>query len=102
MIGRELDLLTVKGRSEPIHIYELLMTRESPLDHELREFLIFFGEGIEQFRKMRWEEARASFSAASSLRPEDNPTLMYLQRISQFELDPPPKNWDGVFEMTTK
>jgi len=102
MIGRELDLLTVKGRSEPIHIYELLMTRESPLDHELREFLIFFGEGIEQFRKMRWEEARASFSAASSLRPEDNPTLMYLQRISQFEIDPPPKNWDGVFEMTTK
>jgi len=102
MVGRELDLLTVKGRSEPIHIYELLMTRESPLDHELREFLVFFGEGIGHFRKKEWEAARAAFSAASSLRPADDPTLMYLQRISQFEIEPPPENWDGVFEMTTK
>jgi adenylate cyclase len=100
--GRELDLITVKGRTEPLRIFELLQSTDGAIDERLAKFLTFYSDGICSYRERRWKDALFNFNEALALRPNDYPTLLHLQRATHYKLNPPPENWDGVFELTTK
>jgi adenylate cyclase len=102
ILGRELDMIAVKGRREPVRIYELLEERDAPQDPALEEFLARYDEGLGFYRARRWDEARAAFDAAARLRPDDHPTRLHLERTGLYILHPPPADWDGVFVMTAK
>jgi adenylate cyclase len=102
IIGRELDRIAVKGRTEPVTTYELLQLKSDEEDPDLEEFLAHYARGKQQYYAMEWEPARKSFGEALRLRPEDYPTRLHLERIGAFALNPPGPAWDGVFVMKTK
>lgn len=102
ILGRELDLIVVKGRSEPIRIFELLQLHRSAVQEDLEKFLEQFAAALRLYRQQRWNEARRAFEQARSLRPDDYASLLYIQRSGYFAGNPPSAGWDGVFEMTTK
>ncbi len=47
ILGRELDRITVKGRTEPVTTYELIATRDRPLILTMERFLALYAEGME-------------------------------------------------------
>jgi adenylate cyclase len=102
ILGRELDRITVKGRNEPVRVYELLEVREEKLDEDLEGFLSFYAEGMSGYFLRRWQKAGKAFQAALALRPEDYPTKLHLERIRAYQQHPPPEDWNGVFVMKTK
>jgi len=102
VLGRELDRITVKGRSEPVKIHELLNARDGSAHGVLEQFLVNYSSGLELYRKREWTAAQQMFRQALQLRPEDYPSQLYIERITFYEKNPPPPDWNGVFVMTTK
>jgi adenylate cyclase len=102
ILGRELDRIAVKGRREPVRVYELLAMKKDETTDELERFLAHYADGMTGYFSRRWPEACTAFEAALALRPEDYPTRLHLERIHTYQEQPPPENWDGVFVMKTK
>jgi adenylate cyclase len=101
IIGRELDLISVKGRLEPIRIYELFHVRNGAVDPHLEEFLNLYHSALELYRKRCWSESRKAFESVLNVR-QDPTAQLYIERARLYETAPPPDNWNGVFVMTTK
>ena len=102
ILGRQLDRIAVKGRSEPVTTYELLQPLEGDLDITMQQFLWNYESGLETYFQQEWDKAELSFNNALQIRPEDQPTQVHLKRIKEFRLKPPPSDWNGVFIMTQK
>ena len=99
-IVRELDFIRVKGKKEPVRIFEIIA--EKSLLKETPAWVKSFEEGLALYRDQKFEEARKKFEETIELRGEDKPSQVFLQRLEIFKEDPPPKEWDGVFTMKTK
>jgi adenylate cyclase len=99
---RELDLIRVVGKEQPVRIYELLALTEGDMPPARRAAIGHFRGGLAHFRARRWSEAAAAFMQALAADPNDGPSSTYLMRCRDFELTPPPPNWDGVFVMKEK
>ena len=102
IIARPLDLLRVKGRGEPVSVYELLGTKEENAPEELLKNIEFFNQGFEKYLAQNWEAAIDLFQKALSYRRDDGPAKRYIQRCQLFRDNPPGADWDGVYTMTTK
>jgi len=103
---RELDLIRVKGKLQPVTIYELL-ARHSDLqqDDSLVDLLTRiqkFQEARKLYRQRNWTEAQRAFQAILDRWPNDGPSIVYLKRCQEYLAEEPLPDWDGVFTMTHK
>jgi adenylate cyclase len=94
--GRMLDRITVRGRSEPVVVYELLAVKALPRDPDLAAFLSAYTAGIELMQQQRWGEAHRRLEEALAVRPGDYPSRIQLARAAMYEKNPPP-DWSGIF-----
>jgi adenylate cyclase len=92
---RELDVLSVRGRSEPVRIYELRGILGQANKKE-REFVSLFEAGLQAYRSRNWSEASGLFERSLTLQPADYPSELYLDRIRAFERNPPGDGWKGI------
>jgi adenylate cyclase len=97
---RQLDSVVVKGRVEPVRVFELL--HRGPSDPERDAWIDEFSQAVLRYKAQQWDEACACFSQVLKKRPADLPTQMYLNRCAEMKASPPGPNWDGVFIMETK
>jgi adenylate cyclase len=102
IIVRKLDLLRVKGKEEPVNVYELLALAENSLPDDTKRLLELFQTGFEHYLRQDWDEAMKYFKHAIELKPEDGPSRRYLMRTRMFRENPPGEDWDGVFTMKGK
>jgi adenylate cyclase len=100
VVARELDLVRVKGKREPVHVYELLAL--APGTPALAAFVERFRWGLSAYAAQRWDEAIARFREADALRGGDPPSRKYVERCEAMRRAPPGPEWDGVFQMKTK
>ncbi|HME29774.1 MAG TPA: adenylate/guanylate cyclase domain-containing protein [Pseudolabrys sp.] len=98
---RELDLITVVGRSEPIRIYELL-GRTGELVTGTLELAHEFEDGLKAYREREWAAAEERFQRCLEMRPADRPSAIYMERIAEMRRSPPPANWNGVWHLSKK
>jgi len=97
---RELDLVRVKGKNEPVAIFEPVGLAETLSEEQARE-LGDFSNAIVAYRQKDWDTAQGLLIKLSN--QHDEPIYnVYLDRIEQFRREPPPAEWDGVFEHLTK
>jgi len=101
IIGRELDLITVQGRTAPLRVFELLEEKSDRVRTSM-EFLEAYHDGIGLYRDRKWQEAGRRFSDARKIKPDDYPSQLYIERSMHYAKNPPPQDWDGVFGMKTK
>ena len=99
---RELDLIQVKGKTEPVKVWELLGTANMQLTDNQKQSLEIYHEGLRLYRERNWQEAIAYFQQAKQLDPTCRVAEIYEQRANLYQLNPPPADWTGVFVMTTK
>jgi adenylate cyclase len=96
--ARDLDLIVVAGKTEPVRIYELLAPA-GELQAELRGV---FEEGLAAYRTARWDVAERKLRDALRLAPDDVPSQTLLGRIAALQVDPPPADWNGVWTLDHK
>ncbi len=99
---REVDLVRVLGREQPVRIYELVGNSLDTLPKEKEQALSHFSAGLEAYRQQFWKEALGHFKESLELWPEDGPSRVMSTRCQIYHESPPPEEWDGVFEMITK
>jgi adenylate cyclase len=104
LIFRELDLIRVKGKLQPVTLYELVASRDTPEGNapDLAERLDLFGHGLAHYRKRRWRDAQIVFEKLVERWPDDGPARMYVNRCREYLVAGPEENWDGVYVMTHK
>lgn len=90
---RELDLIRVKGKTEPTRVYELLRA-DQPADD--------LSTGLDAYRRQDWDGATAAFAACREAQPADPVPAVFLERIAHLKANPPGTGWDGVWEFQTK
>lgn len=99
---RELDLLRVVGKEQPVRVYELLGLSETDVPDKKKKCIEVYLKGLALYREKKWDEAIAVFKQALGIDPEDGPSKTYIDRCEDFKVLPPPEPWDGVFVMKTK
>jgi adenylate cyclase len=97
---RELDCIRVKGKTEPITIYELLGRMQDPTSAQ--DLVERFHEALTLYQTRNFNDAVEKLEHILQSYPQDGPSKLYLERCRQYELHPPPDDWDGVFTMTRK
>jgi adenylate cyclase len=102
IVVREIDLIRVKGKDKPVRIYEVLARSDDGLPDEMKSVTESYSAGLEAYRQKQWETGIAAFQQALDIKPDDGPSLTYIQRCKLYSNAPPPEDWDGVYVMTTK
>jgi adenylate cyclase len=97
---RELDAVRVKGKREPVVVYELIGAGKP--DEAEQAFLSEFTWALGAYKSQRWDEAIVHFKAASEMRKGDFCARKYVTRCEAMRKNPPGPDWDGVYEMKTK
>ena len=100
-VFRELDVVRVKGKDEPIAIYEPLAPISEVSDEEFRELAIH-QQAMQAYYRQDWDQAEEFFKQLQELSPSRMVYQVYRDRIAEFRNNPPGEDWDGVFTFTTK
>jgi adenylate cyclase len=99
--AREVDVIRVKGKKEPVVVYELL-ARKGALSPEKRQLVEVFLAGLTAYKQRDFATAKCRFEAALCLDAADGPSREYVRRAQEYLESPPPPDWDGVYEPTSK
>ena len=99
--ARELGSIRPVGEERPIRVYEFLALKGG-LSDDWKAGLSSYEKGRASFNHRKYEEAAASFRVALISIPGDGPSARYLRSALDFIAVPPPADWDGVFDLTTK
>lgn len=96
-----LDLVQVKGRAEPVTLYQPL-GRTDVLDQRAIALAERFNGAVRAFQQKRWVDLEERLSSLEA--DEFNPVLiaLYRDRLAVYRVQPPAENWDGVFTHTSK
>jgi adenylate cyclase len=97
---REIDLLRVKGKDQPVAVYEALGYRSDTAT--VATLLDIHEEGLAAYRARDWLAAEKRFTELLKCDPGDRPAQLYLERTRSCISEPPPAAWDGVWTMTEK
>lgn len=98
---REIDRITVKGRSEPTGIHELLGER-AQLPAARLQWRDRFTTALQAYRAQQWEAAEQGFRECLAQDASDMASQVFLARLATLRAEPPGADWDGVWQMTSK
>ena len=101
VIYRELDRVRVKGKLEPISIYEPIGLK-GEVPNQLLDEIDRFHRTLDRFRQQRWDDAEVALTKLIEADPKRKVYRLYMDRIAALRAKPPGANWDGVFTFTTK
>jgi adenylate cyclase len=101
----EIDLIQVKGKKQPEAVFTVLGRAEVEQDPRCGELRDLNARMLTSYRKQRWDEALGLIDRCREIgNGFDVAGLyeMYVERIDNFRADPPPSEWDGVYEAESK
>jgi adenylate cyclase len=98
---REVDTISVKGKTETTRIFELMSLRG-----QLSEESVRLRECYERARRsylaQNWDGAETIFRECLKIRAEDGPSSVLLERLQFLRRNPPGKDWNGVWHLREK
>ncbi len=97
---RELDLIQVKGKLQPVTIYELVCFRDGAGDAFDR--LELFAKGRACYKRRDFRQAQGYFEKVLQRWPDDGPSKVFYYRSEEYLLEEPAPDWDGVHVMKHK
>ena len=99
---RDIDLVVVKGKTEPIRVFEVLDYHTAETFPNMLDVVEYFNDGIRAYRGAEWDKARSRFEKCLELNPGDGLSRTYVGRCDLLQADPPEGQWDGVWVMKEK
>jgi adenylate cyclase len=88
---REVDVVRVKGRASAAPVFELIGRAGTRTDPR-------FAEGLAAYRRRAFGEAQGIFAELGG----DPVATAMAARCAHLEAEPPPADWDGVYEQRSK
>ncbi len=98
---RDIDRVIVKGKTEPVEVYEVLDFHSEETFPNLMEVVNNFKSARQHYNNGSWDKAIALFNECLKGNPNDKLAASYIERCEALKADPP-ADWDGVFVMTSK
>ena len=99
---RDIDRVIVKGKTEPIGVYEVLDFHTEETFPNMPEVINQFRGGLGYYRNGEFDRAIKQFNEALALHPGDKLSVTYILRCEYLLAHPPEGVWDGVWVMKTK
>jgi adenylate cyclase len=93
---REIDLITVRGRTLPSRVFQVFLPEDIRTD-SFDALLAAYGRGRACLAARDWDGAIEAFTTALSCDPADRPSQLMLRRAQALAETPPPADWNGVF-----
>ena len=94
-VTRPIDYVIVKGKKEPLQLFEVLGER----NYRLTKVQESFCRGLAAYSRKDFKKAAQIFGEGEN---SDSPSRMYLKRCQHFLENPPPLDWNQVWECTEK
>ena len=99
--SREVDYVVVKGKTEPVAVFEILDYHTDDTFPNVMEVLNHFKSALGHYRTGNWDDAANAFREALSLHPDDKLSQIYVDRCDHLKANPP-KDWNGIWVMESK
>lgn len=100
-VFKELDKVRVKGKDEPLAIYQPLGPSEK-ITQDQQKVLLQWVSFLREFRSQQWDKADELLNEIKALDGEQVLYDLYAKRIEVFRSEPPGADWDGVTKFDTK
>ncbi|MCE2948150.1 MAG: adenylate/guanylate cyclase domain-containing protein [Betaproteobacteria bacterium] len=97
----ELDRVRVKGKDEPVAIFEPI-GRKGEVGQAVLDQAALFQKAVKLFRSQNWDLAEVQLLNLQKVAPGRKLYELYLERVAIYRADPPPADWNGVFVFQTK
>jgi adenylate cyclase len=99
-VFRELDRVRVKGKVDPVGIYEPV-GEEGKVAAEDMDELKLWNQALRAYRAQDWDKAEVTLMNLQRIKPRYLYDL-YVKRVEHLRKEPPGENWDGVTIFETK
>ena len=99
---RFLDKVKVKGKKEPVSVFEILDGETEEMSSLKLMIQDDFERGLLHYHSQEFSEAQLYFQKVQDLHPEDRVAELYLGRIKQFVEYGVPVDWEGIAALTQK
>lgn len=99
---RDIDKVVVKGKTQPVGVFECLDYHNDQSFPNLMDALGNFNEGVKRYRHQEWDKAVSYFEEALKANDSDKLANTYIERCALMKENPPGDDWDGVWIMTSK
>jgi len=100
-VFREIDLVRVKGKNEPVAIFEPV-GHKNDLEKAVTSEITSYKRALLNFRAQSWDKAELDFFNLNREYPDRFLYQVYLDRITVYRKESPGDDWDGVFTHTSK
>ena len=100
--AREIDLVVVKGKTQPVAVYEILDYHTEESYPSLSDALGHFRDGLAKYRGRDFAGAKTLFEKVLAINPADKAAKLYVERCDHLAQEPPPADWSGVWVMESK
>ncbi|MCB1193251.1 MAG: hypothetical protein H7A23_14690 [Leptospiraceae bacterium] len=102
MFTKKMDAVVVKGKTEPVLIYELI-GKNGEVPKHLVEATELYEEAFQLHLNRSWEKAIQKFQESIKAKgKKDKAASMLIERCEFYITNPPPENWNGSFVRTHK
>ena len=100
----ELDLIRVKGKTQPVHIHALVGDEAVAGNPAFVALKAKHEAMLVAYRRCDWAEATRLIELCRAEAPElmQKFYTLYEERIADYQAEPPPEAWDGVYVALTK
>ncbi|NLE02088.1 MAG: CHASE2 domain-containing protein [Fibrobacter sp.] len=106
--ARQVDKITVVGKSEPVVVYELIDYKKN-ISEKMQKLLTIYQDGVNYFYSQQWDKALVKLQEAHLLEPFKEvapkgmtPSKKMIEYCLLYKNNPPGPEWDGVMALTSK
>jgi adenylate cyclase len=101
IVYRQIDRVKVKGKLTGINIYEPIGVKGA-IGNEILSNLEIHKRALDAYTQKRWDEAETLFKQLKEVELNKELYDLYLSRISEYKVNPPPEDWDGTYTLDSK
>ena len=99
---RELDLIKVKGKDQPIKVFQLITSKREKVSDDFLKMLDIYKKGLGHYKVQEWNDAIDCFEECLKIVPDDPPSVEYRSRCIEYKFNSPGPEWDGITIMKEK
>jgi len=101
VVFRELDKVKVKGKDEPVAIFEVVGF-EGKVDKATLDEIKLWNQCLKHYRAQEWDQAEVALLNLMRMSPEHKLYKEFSHRVTLMRANPPGDGWDGVTAFKTK